>query len=141
MPVSTNPEEQSSFSPGPGSDTGGKESFEISAPSISLQKGSGAIRGIVENFAANPVTGTGSRTVRTATRPGRSGFGTQSRYLMTLAQEKTHSVSAGIFHSYQSHTKQIRVCQNIKTRMHPEFSSLSGAGRPGAGSGQRKRDP
>ena len=31
-----------------------------SAPSIALPKGGGAIRGIGEKFAANPVTGTGS---------------------------------------------------------------------------------
>jgi Salmonella virulence plasmid 65kDa B protein len=43
-------------------------------PSISLPKGGGAIRGIGEKFAANPVTGTGSITVPIATSPGRSGF-------------------------------------------------------------------
>ena len=48
-----------------------------SAPSISLPKGGGAIRGIGEKFAANPVTGTGSMTVPIATSPGRSGFGPQ----------------------------------------------------------------
>ena len=47
------------------------------APSISLPKGGGAIRGIGEKFAANPVTGTGSMTVPIATSPGRSGFGPQ----------------------------------------------------------------
>ena len=31
----------------------------VVAPSISLPKGGGAIRGIGEKFAANPVTGTG----------------------------------------------------------------------------------
>src|SRR6266851_3339265 len=46
-------------------------------PSISLPKGGGAIRGIGEKFAANPVTGTGSLTVPIATSPGRSGFGPQ----------------------------------------------------------------
>jgi RHS repeat-associated protein len=46
-----------------------------SAPSISLPKGGGAIRGIGEKFAANPVTGTGSMTVPIPTSPGRSGFG------------------------------------------------------------------
>ena len=46
-------------------------------PSISLPKGGGAIRGIGEKFAANPVTGTGSMTVPIATSPGRSGFGPQ----------------------------------------------------------------
>ena len=44
-------------------------------PSIGLPKGGGAIRGIGEKFAANPVTGTGSMTVPIATSPGRSGFG------------------------------------------------------------------
>jgi RHS repeat-associated protein len=47
------------------------------APQISLPKGGGAIRGIGEKFAANPVTGTGSLTVPIYTSPGRSGFGPQ----------------------------------------------------------------
>lgn len=47
------------------------------APSISLPKGGGAVRGIGEKFAANPVTGTGSMSVPVATSPGRSGFGPQ----------------------------------------------------------------
>ena len=46
-------------------------------PAITLPKGGGAIRGIGEKFAANPVTGTGSMTVPIATSPGRSGFGPQ----------------------------------------------------------------
>jgi len=46
-------------------------------PTISLPKGGGAIRGIGEKFAANPVTGTGSMTVPIATSQGRSGFGPQ----------------------------------------------------------------
>lgn len=49
----------------------------ISPPSISLPKGGGAIRGIGEKFAANPVTGTGSMSIPIATSPGRSGFGPQ----------------------------------------------------------------
>jgi len=48
-----------------------------SAPAISLPKGGGAIRGIGEKFAANPVTGTGSMSIPIATSPGRSGFGPQ----------------------------------------------------------------
>ena len=56
----------------------GKESKQSrAAPSISLPKGGGAIRGIGEKFAANPVTGTGSMSVPIATSPGRSGFGPQ----------------------------------------------------------------
>lgn len=52
-------------------------SFQIRAPSISLPKGGGAIRGIGEKFAANPVTGTGSMSVPIATSPSRGGFGPQ----------------------------------------------------------------
>ena len=40
-------------------------------------QGGGAIRGIGEKFAANPVTGTSSLSVPIATSPGRSGFGPQ----------------------------------------------------------------
>ena len=46
-------------------------------PTPVLSKGGGAIRGIGEKFAANPVTGTGSATVPIAVSPGRSGFGPQ----------------------------------------------------------------
>jgi hypothetical protein len=58
-------------------DSSSRLSTSVSAPSISLPKGGGAIRGIGEKFAANPVTGTGSMTVPIATSPGRSGFGLQ----------------------------------------------------------------
>ncbi len=53
------------------------DSFQVTAPSISLPKGGGAIRGMGEKFAANPVTGTGSMSVPIAISPGRSGFGPQ----------------------------------------------------------------
>ena len=46
-------------------------------PTASLPKGGGAIKGIGEKFAVNPVTGTGSMSVPIATSPGRSGFGPQ----------------------------------------------------------------
>lgn len=54
-----------------------EDTFSQSAPSITLPKGGGAIRGIGEKFAANPVTGTGSMSVPIATSPGRSGSGPQ----------------------------------------------------------------
>lgn len=54
-----------------------QEQQGLKAPAISLPKGGGAIKGIGEKFAANPVTGTGSMTVPIATSPGRSGFGPQ----------------------------------------------------------------
>jgi hypothetical protein len=49
----------------------------FSLPSISVPRGGGAIRGIGEKFAANPVTGTGSLSVPIAVSSGRSGFGPQ----------------------------------------------------------------
>lgn len=54
-----------------------EQSFQVAAPSISLPKGGGAIRGKGEKFAANPVTGTGSMSVPIAASPGRSAFGPQ----------------------------------------------------------------
>ena len=48
-----------------------------STPAISLPRGGGAIGGIGEKFAANPVTGTGALMVPLPTSPGRSGFGPQ----------------------------------------------------------------
>jgi RHS repeat-associated protein len=48
-----------------------------SSPALSLPKGGGAIRGIGEKFAANPVTGTGSLTLPIFASPGRSGFSPQ----------------------------------------------------------------
>ncbi|MCA9874389.1 MAG: hypothetical protein KC441_12060 [Anaerolineales bacterium] len=46
-------------------------------PAVSLPKGGGAIRGMGEKFAANPVTGAGSLAVPLASSPGRVGFGPQ----------------------------------------------------------------
>src|SRR3989442_694815 len=53
------------------------EQRSTGAPTITLPKGGGAIRGMGEKFAANPVTGTGAMTIPIATSPGRSGFGPQ----------------------------------------------------------------
>jgi RHS repeat-associated protein len=60
-----------------GGDGSQGQSHQIQPPSISLPKGGGAIRGMGEKFAANPVTGSGSMSVPIATSPGRSGFGPQ----------------------------------------------------------------
>ena len=54
-----------------------ENSNKAQIPTINLPKGGGAIHGIGEKFAANPVTGTGSMSVPIATSPGRSGFGPQ----------------------------------------------------------------
>ena len=53
------------------------KSYYAPPPAVSLPKGGGAIKGMGEKFAANPVTGTGSMSVPVATSPGRSGFGPQ----------------------------------------------------------------
>ena len=51
--------------------------FLLATPTLSLPKGGGAVRGIGEKFAANPVTGTGSMSIPIALSPGRGGFGPQ----------------------------------------------------------------
>jgi hypothetical protein len=58
-------------------DTADEAAADFKAPTISLPKGGGAIRGIDEKFAANPVTGAGALTVPITTSKGRSGFGPQ----------------------------------------------------------------
>jgi Salmonella virulence plasmid 65kDa B protein len=55
----------------------GAAASPFTPPQISLPQGGGAIRGIDEKFAANPVTGAGALTVPIATSKGRSGFGPQ----------------------------------------------------------------
>jgi Salmonella virulence plasmid 65kDa B protein len=57
--------------------SGSEKSYFAAPPNVSLPKGGGAIKGMGEKFAANPVTGTGSMSVPIATSPGRSGFGPQ----------------------------------------------------------------
>src|SRR5262249_57294755 len=49
----------------------------LAPPAVSLPKGGGAIRGMGEKFAANPVTCSGSMTVPSATSAGRSVFSPQ----------------------------------------------------------------
>jgi RHS repeat-associated protein len=63
----------------------------FTAPTLSLPKGGGAIRGIDEKFKANPATGTGSVSVPLALTPGRSGFGPQ------LSLDYDSSAGNGIF--------------------------------------------
>jgi RHS repeat-associated protein len=63
---------------------------QSSAPSVALPKGGGAIRGIGEKFATNPVTGTASMSVPILTSPGRAGFGPQ----LSLAYDSGNGNSA-----------------------------------------------
>ncbi|MBE9128306.1 MULTISPECIES: SpvB/TcaC N-terminal domain-containing protein [unclassified Coleofasciculus] len=57
--------------------TAAGNSYFSPPPALSLPKGGGAIKGMGEKFAANPVTGTGAMSVPIATSPGRSGFAPQ----------------------------------------------------------------
>jgi RHS repeat-associated protein len=57
--------------------TSSNEQFGVAAPQIALPKGGGALHGIGEKFAANPVTGTGNLSVPIAVSPGRAGFSPQ----------------------------------------------------------------
>jgi RHS repeat-associated protein len=59
---------------------------QVAAPSLALPKGGGAIRGIGEKFAANPVTGTATFSVPIGSSPGRSGFGPQ----LSLSYDSGH---------------------------------------------------
>lgn len=71
-------ENRSAPAPSGPADQGPSRGIEaVKPPVITLPKGGGAIRGMGEKFAANPVTGTGSISVPIATSPGRSGFGPQ----------------------------------------------------------------
>ena len=63
-------------------------SVQTVAPTISLPKDGGAIRGIGEKFGANAVTGRGSMTLPIFASPGRSGFGPQ------LALSSRHAPSS-----------------------------------------------
>lgn len=76
-----------------GNSTGAEpdKSYFAPPPAVSLPKGGGAIKGMGEKFAANPVTGTGSMSVPIATSPGRSGFGPQ------LSLSYDSGVGNGIF--------------------------------------------
>src|SRR5262245_13188701 len=54
------------------SETGSSTRFE--APTITLPRGGGAIRGIDEKLSVNPVTGSAAQSIPLSVSPGRSGF-------------------------------------------------------------------
>ncbi len=55
-------------------DSSGSATNRVTAPSIALPKGGGAIRGIGEKFTVGAVTGTGSFTIPLPVSPGRAGL-------------------------------------------------------------------
>ncbi|WP_396956922.1 SpvB/TcaC N-terminal domain-containing protein [Nitrosomonas sp.] len=89
-----------------GKDDSSPQSSLSSPPQISLPKGGGAIRGMGEKFAANPVTGTGSMSVPIATSPGRSGLGPQ----LSKAHEHNRTDES---RSAQRYLKRIRYGNRI----------------------------
>ena len=56
---------------------GGDHNFLVKAPELSMPKGGGAIRGIGEKFAANPITGSSTFSIPLPVSPGRGGFAPQ----------------------------------------------------------------
>ncbi|MET9088412.1 SpvB/TcaC N-terminal domain-containing protein [Streptomyces sp. NPDC004237] len=65
----------SDIRPGSTAGTGTGASPQPALPVISTPKGGGAIKGIGEKLATNPVTGTASMSIPIPLSPGRSGFG------------------------------------------------------------------
>ncbi|MFM2162550.1 MAG: hypothetical protein RLZZ383_2062, partial [Pseudomonadota bacterium] len=59
--------------PGPGPDGRLPEDFRVTAPTVSLPKGGGAIQGIGEKVSANPVTGSATVVLPLPLTPGRGG--------------------------------------------------------------------
>jgi YD repeat-containing protein len=57
-----------------GAEGKGKDDFLVQAPSVSVPKGGGAVRGITEKFQANPVTGTAGLSVPIALTPARGAL-------------------------------------------------------------------
>ena len=100
------------------------ESFLLSPPTVSLPKGGGAIRGIGEKFAANPVTGTGSMTVPIATSPGAVRLRPAARRSPTTpARATARSASAGACRCPRSPARPTRACRSTATPRSPTSSS------------------
>ncbi|WP_406389680.1 SpvB/TcaC N-terminal domain-containing protein [Streptomyces sp. NBC_00887] len=57
--------------------SGSHDTFTVTAPSVSMPKGGGALRGIGEKFAVSAVTGTAGLQIPVPMPPGRAGFGPQ----------------------------------------------------------------
>ncbi|WP_083370209.1 SpvB/TcaC N-terminal domain-containing protein [Chromobacterium sphagni] len=66
-----------SFPVAPDASPGEDDGFLVRAPGLDLPKGGGAMRGIGETFATNPVSGTGTLTLPLPISPGRGGVSPQ----------------------------------------------------------------
>ena len=99
----------------------------LKIPSISLPKGGGAVKGIGEKFATNPVTGTGSMSIPNDTSPSRSGFGHSLRYHMIVDLGMAHTDLVGVYLFLQLLVKQIKVYQNIWMKLNQMYLFYLGA--------------
>jgi len=83
---------------GSASPTGASEgAADFRAPTIGLPQGGGAIRGIDEKFAANPVTGAGAlRRVGHFHFVGLGGFGSGARSRRWEVDERADSIARKI---------------------------------------------
>ena len=107
---------------------GNDAAFTVSAPKLELPKGGGAIRGIGEKFAANPVTGTGSMTVPIATSPGRSGFGPQLSLSLRLRRgQRSVRLRLALCRCLRSRARPTRACRSTTTPSESDVFILSGA--------------
>jgi RHS repeat-associated protein len=71
---SSSPNRQRESASSASGDNGSEKNYFSPPPAVSLPKGGGAIKGMGEKFAANPVTGTASLSVPIFTTPSRSDF-------------------------------------------------------------------
>ena len=94
---------------------GSPQQGPFSPPAISLPKGSGAIRGIGEKLAANPVTGTDSMTAPIATSPARSGFGPQLSLSYDSGEVTARLVLAGACRYPPSQARLTEACRATMT--------------------------
>jgi hypothetical protein len=100
----------------------GTGSGQSGFPSISLPKGGGAIRGIGETFAANPVSGTGSFTILIVTSRAVVVLADSYRSPTIRVPGTLPLVSAGVFRCRCSHARLIRVYPITKMRTNPTSS-------------------
>ena len=90
-------------------------------PSISIPKGGGAIQGMGEKFATNPVTGTGSMTVPIPMSSGRGGFGPQLSLSYDSGSGKGPFVLVGRCRFLQLYVKQIKGSPSTLIPKNPTY--------------------
>lgn len=99
--VSQNPPRKNESSQSSPQQESNGSAFAVTSPSIELPKDGSAIKGILEKFAANPVTGNGSVTILLLVSPGLPGLGWflsvicfNGNIATKLSQRHSHATSA-----------------------------------------------